>query len=171
MIVTTCSLCWLDDYVKNWFIRWIRRYKCKICGNNFLEDRKKRLSNREKLDILERYLKWETITSITKSYKWYTIPWIWKWINFFKKKIKSFEKLKEEIGKTSHYFNIVEINRYKTYIEKNSFDYWYCILDGKYWLIISPSRITNSQLKETMKPNTIESYDEFCFQYRGIFKN
>lgn len=171
MLVTNCSLCWLSEYIKNGFVRWVRRYKCKVCWNNFLESRKKRVSIIEKVKMIERYLKWESITSITKTYIWYSIVWIWKHINFFKKSIKNFDKVRVEMKKTPHYFNIVEIDTYKRYIENERIDYWYCILDWKYWLVISPNRVSNSYLIETIKPNNIESYDEFCLKYGSIFKN
>ncbi len=171
MVKINCSSCWLSEYVKNWFVRGTRRYKCKLCWNNFLEKRKKRLTNKDKLTILEKYLEWETITFITKSYEWYTIAWIWKCIDLFKKKIKNFEKLKEKQTDLKHYLNVLEISRYKNYIKNINLDYWYCELDWKYWLIISTSRINNSYLKDTMKENELDSFDEFSIKYGGIFKN
>lgn len=171
MIDVTCSLCGLSRYVKNGFVRWKRRYKCKVCWNNFLEERKKRISLYQKVDILERYMKWEKITSISKSFEGYTIQWVWKQINLLREKIINFEEIMRKINDIHHYFNIVEMKTYQRIIEKGGVWSGYCVLNGKYWLIISPNRYPNSYLKETIKTNNVNSYEEFCIKYGIIFKD
>ncbi len=128
-----CKACECAKYVKSGTVRWIQRYKCKLCWCNFTDTDKRWVDDKTKKLALILYLEWLWFRAIARII-WYSnvsvlnrIRWLWAIADKYHEEARKHVKLTE-----------CELDEVRHFVKKNetNCDYGLFVRDSKQRLLI-----------------------------------
>ena len=134
--MNNCKKCWSTACHKAWFVRWLQRYKCKICWCFYTHTEVRKATMKTKLDALRLYTLWLWLRSIWK-FLWYSNVAVMKWIKWF---WELAEQIHEEQKENQETYEFIEMDELHTYVKKKDvhFEYGLLCLSDKTNLLILP---------------------------------
>ena len=140
-----CKRCSSEASYKNWFIRWMQRYKCKECWCSYTNTADRKASINIKLQALQLYTLWLWFRAIWKFLKYSHVA--------IYLRIREFWVLADQIHQENKHewkvIEYIEMDELRHYVQKkhNNFGYGRLSIDWKTNLLILPSEAAEKKLE------------------------